>query len=363
MAWLFLLLCSSAAAQSRPERVIVKPDSPVMRALHDQPLTADFLPILTAREMFALAGDTNAVAAIDEHLKRAGLLALAGEKPAAQGTIGDLLAQRQPLPPVSPGQVARILTTSLTPRPAPAGAPRKGIAGSYFEAPVEIENTGRNVITQLDVALRVEGVDAPLRCRANPWYDRFAPGERRLHQCIVHADAASLPRIAMRFEAAEKDARRWRLEPTRINFADPAVNFGRNGIYHWLPSAPSERALLALRAASCQERDSCGADLRRTIDNNPQFVIAGVAAIVGFVLGLVLGATTKRTGSWGLGLTLLGPGLVVAAVIYLFQADSGRAAMAGLMIGYFGIFATVTFIPALWIGIGLGARTAKARAS
>ena len=84
------------------------------------------------------------------------------------------------------------------------------------------------------------------------------------------------------------------------------------------------------------------------------FIFGSSGVVAGLAVGGILGRFTTRSRSWGLVLTLLVPALLAAGVAYLFGISGGST--VGLVLAYFGIFAVVPFVPALWIAIFLAAR-------
>ena len=348
LSW-WCLVPALVSGQPHSERVVAK-DSPVMRELRAQPEPRDLKDLLVVREKFRIAGEPHAAKAIDAHLAHGGLLALHGlERPAGR-SIAELLAG--PPPDAQPALVSSILDGWLTPR---ASAERPAIVrNGILEVPLEIVNTGRATITQFDARLQIEGVRHELGCRAQPWFDQMEPGEVRAHACHLHGTVEELQQAARLAHAAFEDPARLRLRPVRINFEQPAVNFGSRGIYHWLRgNEASQQAERELRQAGCQARGTClqlGLGLASEV---LQFVIAPLA---GLMLGFAIGRLAKRPGTWGLGLTLLAPALFAAGLVILFTSAAATQALLGLVLSATGVVALLVFIPAVWIGIYVGRR-------
>ena len=388
MQWLLglLLLIASdawAARQFNPNEVIVMQDSKFVRAVYARPVTSDLFDLLVARETFRLADDQKAVKALDEYLARVGLLALAGEAVAPSGTVERIITDPSALPSVPSDLASRILSTALTPRLAVSVNAEKHLPdpkssfqtnkqeypgvwsswhqerASLVQVLVLVENTGRNRITQFDARLQIdwESAEKPieLNCRASPWFDDVAPGASRLHVCFAEGERVAIPALVQAVRAAEKTPSRWRLVPTRINFADPAVNFGSRGVYYWLDTGrAAQQAAIAVKAAGCDARGSCSEDFQMKIKSDRRYVLIPGGALAGIVLGCLIAWVARRPMIAGTVVSLLMVAGGVAGVVKFFMtATTGWEVFGAMIVAVLAFSALAPFLVALWVTIAI----------
>jgi hypothetical protein len=171
-----------------------------------------------------------------------------------------------------------------------------------------------------------------------------------VHDCFIEGKRIAIPELVSSVRAAEKNPSRWRLVPTRINFTNPPVNFGENGIYHWLNSEDSTRqAIVAINAAGCRASGSCFEEVKVAIKSDPRYILIPGGVLAGVILGWVIARVARRPVVAGGIVTLLPISWELVTYILMHKTNSHTA----FIVGFFSFYAFVPFLVAFWITISV----------
>jgi hypothetical protein len=311
-----LLAFAGIAVARDPNHPMVRADSPVMRAIEAQPLTADRYPLFVAMYKFNLARDTQSEQAVREYLWRTALLQLADLPFQPTGTIGSIVHEPAALPQLPEGLNQKLVASALPARVAVSEDTARALRGEYGETfrqvtpglwlgrtasgpsharlLIEVQNTTRTPMTNVDTQLRVAGSGdarpAYLRCSSLQPFSRLAPGEKSVMDCVLHATE-----VAARLDALAQAVREWREDPSRIPlhevhvaFADLGVIVGSNGAIQVSHERAAVDAREQLEQAGCLGRGSCMGEAMETLRAYSILFLIPAGAVLGALAGAIL---------------------------------------------------------------------------
>jgi hypothetical protein len=315
-----LLAFTGAVSARDPNIVLVRPDSPVIRALYDQPLTADRYPLFVAMYKFNIAGDRRAEDAVREFLRRSAVYEVGGMPFEPKGTIGRIVQDQAALPALRDGVVANVVAGALHVRLVPdAGKSLSGAWGETFKsvAPalwvgqvagspshahvlLEVENATGLVMTYIDVSLHLEGNgeggprEMPCRSTARP-FRQLIPGGKDVFDCFLHQTevAANLGALVQGVRGWQQDPSRIPLSNVRLGFANLGAILRSDGVTEIDLTDAFVDARTQLEQASCRARGACIGDLERNIQQNALFLVIAAGAVVGALFGIAMSRRRK----------------------------------------------------------------------
>lgn len=374
-----LLAAAASAGAQRGSDLFVAPDSPSVRAIYAQPVSADPFELLVAREILAIARDTKGVQALDAYLADAALAALDGTPRTPAGTIAEIVAA--PPPPVA--EAARgVLATTLTPRVAPDGdageAPdgsrlvgqrriAPGLWGMYREGRLEtlsvmlLVESRRRGVARFDTYLEIQmpgGGRLRIHCGASPPIPRpLDAGESWPRACHTGAGGVDVAQLTAALREVARDPSRWTLEPSSIDFADPYVSVTAARVT-WLERGRArEQAIERLQAADCRMRASCVREAETYLVNrHPELgaAVAGLAA--GLVVGTLIAVFTRRRLRWAVIATLAASAIAMAIIAAsALKTGQGWAILVALILMLFAGAALAAFVVGLVVALGIAA--------
>lgn len=310
------LALTGIAGAGNPNQPLVRPDSPVIRALEAQALTADRHPLFVAMYKFGVAGDTQAEQAVREYLWRTALLQLADLPFQPTGTIASIVHKPAALPQLPEGLNLRLVALALAARVAVSEDTAKALRGEYGETfrqitpglwlgqtgsgpsharlLIEVENRTRtpmtNVATQLRVAGSGDAQPTYLTCTSLHPFLRLAPGEKTALDCLLHSSqvGANLDAIAQAVGEWTQDPSRIPLHEVHLSFAELGVIVSSNGMTQVSDQRAFEEARAQLEQAGCRGRGSCMAQALDTLHSYSLLLVIPAGAVLGVLAGVVL---------------------------------------------------------------------------
>lgn len=374
--WMAAVLTAGSAHAARPcarlDEPCVAPQSQAMEALRREAAGGDISHLLVARETLRIAGETEAVRALDRELAREALARLGSGGASRPATVGELIAS----PPAAPDadEMRRAMESLVRPRLAPiddasgrlaqgGNAENRPLApalwGTYRKGRLDLLTLFvaiealRDGVTQLDAFLRVDlasGKPVHLQCKPSPWNEQsLAAGEARLYECFAHAGRIEVPLLAEAVRAVADDPARWRLEPSRVELLQPRVSLSTRGVY-WLDAGAAHRQAVAnLAAMDCGVRGACLEEAKRfLVQRRPDLGLALAGGIAGLVAGIAIVAFTRRRLRWAAFALLAAAVLALAIIGYaVAQSRGDNAFLLALMLGLFGGIALAGFVAGL----------------
>lgn len=91
------------------------------------------------------------------------------------------------------------------------------------------------------------------------------------------------------------------------------------------------------------------------LNSNPHYVLLAAGALAGILAGCLVAWLARRPWIWGVALSLLPVGAVVAGVMWTLANTTGREKLVAVVLAIFGFFTLAPFIVILWIAIAVGA--------
>lgn len=348
--------------------LIVSPDSRFARSIYQQPVASDPSKLLVVRQILLIAGDDEAVWALDRYLERSALLALFGERFSPTVTVEKIILDE----PAADWSIAKDLRTralarSLQPRMAQSDG--KECAASPFRGEckyvghsvwsdywiylrVMVENTSGFTISKFDARLRFQPTEGqPLEldeCRSPSQRAgqelSLSPGQQGEHFCRDSVRKISLERLLGAIQEAEKDPSRWNLEVGSINFTQPPI-FLNPDHAGWSNPRATEEATAAVRAVSCFERGACIEAARHEYANNPYWPIGTIGLILGALEALGIRRFARRQVAVA---SISSICFVVGVAALWWWTFFGGGAFAGLFLAYYGSFWLLFYLVGLW---------------